>query len=98
MTIAEFIPETLPETDLSQVFIEYDRSNQYLWKIIEAIEKMEGEISSLSIHQMPDKTKTIVCIKLTNRNVSEIINGLVEFGYFEAEGLSPLLSPSTTRK
>ena len=70
----------------AQVFVEYDPGEQPLSKIVELIERFEGELRSVEVMTSSRPGLKIAQCKLDNQDVSHIVIALIGDLYLEAYG------------
>jgi hypothetical protein len=77
----------------AQIFVEFDPNKQTLSKLIELIERFQGELKMLEVMASSRPGLRVVRCKLDNQDVNHIVIALIGELYVEAHGCGPMVAP-----
>ena len=92
ISLTELFAGAQCDPSYAQVFVQYDPREQPLSKIVELIERFEGELRSVEILASSRSGLKIAQFKLENQDVSHIVIALIGDLRLEAYGCGPLTS------
>jgi len=91
----DFLVSAQSDPSRAQILVHYDRRKTALSKIVELIERLEGELSS--IHFLGSKLPGFLSVlfKLRDQDVSHIVIAIIEDLHLEAYGCGPQVSTTS---
>lgn len=92
VSFQEFLSGEQYDPAYAQIFVEYDPGKQTLSKIIELIERFDGELKTLEVMASSRPGLRVVRCKLDNKDVNHIIVALIGDLYVEAYGCGPMVA------